>query len=76
MVTWRIQLNESKSAHVDFTNKKIEHKPVFINTRQIPYANTAKYLGIKLDAKLRWKPHIKKKNQELRLKYNINKCIG
>lgn len=66
---WRIKLNETKSAHVDFTNKRTQHHPVRINDVQIPYENTAKYLGITLDAKLRWKAHVKKKRQELELKY-------
>jgi thiamine phosphate synthase YjbQ (UPF0047 family) len=25
---WRIQLNESKSVHIDFTNKKITQRPI------------------------------------------------
>jgi len=66
---WRIKLNESKSTHIDFTNKKITQHPVYINGMQIPYANTAKYLGMTLDAKLRWKEHIKKKRDELNLKF-------
>ena len=66
---WRIKLNETKSIHVNFTNKKIEHIPVNINNKQIPYSNTAKYLGITLDAKLRWKAHVKKKREELGIKY-------
>lgn len=66
---WRIKLNEGKSVHVDFTNKRIEHRPVFINNQVVPYENTAKYLGMTLDAKLRWKPHVKRKQQELKLKY-------
>ena len=66
---WRIRLNESKSVHVNFTNRNIQHIPVNTNNNQIPYSNTAKYLGITLDAKLRWKAHVKKKREELRLKY-------
>ena len=66
---WRIKLNESKSVHINFTNKQTAHIPVFINEVIIPHANTAKYLGMTLDAKLRWKAHVKKKREELGLKY-------
>jgi hypothetical protein len=66
---WRIKLNESKSVHINFTNKRTAQRPVFINGTQLPYANTAKYLGMTLDAKLRWKEHIKKKRDELNIKF-------
>jgi hypothetical protein len=49
--------NESKSVHIDFTIKKIRQKPMFINGTQVPYSNTAKYLGMTFDAKLPWKKH-------------------
>lgn len=68
-VKWRIKLNETKSVHVDFTNKNINHQAVFINNIIIPYENTAKYLGMTLDAKLRWKAHVKKKRDELEIRY-------
>jgi hypothetical protein len=41
----------------------------FISGTKVPYANTAKYLGMTLDAKLRWKKHIKKKRDELNIKF-------
>ena len=50
---WKIKLNESKSVHVDFTNKTVPCLPIYVNEIQVPYANTAKYLGMTLDAKLR-----------------------
>ena len=50
---WCIKLNSSKSTHVDFTNKSISDSPIFMDGIQIPYANTAKYLCMTLDAKLR-----------------------
>jgi hypothetical protein len=41
----------------------------YINGTQIPYANTAKYVGMTLDTKLRWKEHNKKKHDELNTKF-------
>lgn len=67
---WRIKLNELKSIHIIFTNKRIvEPPPLIINGTIVPYENEAKYLGLTLDAKLRWKAHVKKKRTELGLKY-------
>jgi hypothetical protein len=60
---WRIKLNESKSVHIDFTNKRITQRPIYISGTQIPYANTAKYFSMTFDTKLRWKEHIKMKRQ-------------
>jgi hypothetical protein len=37
----------------------------------IPYVNTSKYLGMNLDAKLRWKEHIKKKRDELNMSISL-----
>lgn len=67
---WKIKLNEEKSVHINFTNKKIKQRiPIVINGSIVPYENTAKYLGMTLDAKLRWKAHVKKKCEELKIKY-------
>jgi hypothetical protein len=71
---WRIKRNKTKSVHIDFTNQHVEHKPIYINHHAVPYENTAKYLGMTLDTKLRLKPHVKKKQEELNLKYR--KSIG
>lgn len=66
---WRIKINENKSIHVDFTNKRLQYIPMKFNGTTIPHANEAKYLGMTLDARLRWKSHVKKKKQEFYLKY-------
>jgi hypothetical protein len=66
---WRKKLNESKLIHVDFTNKKIRKQPIFINGTKVPHDNTAKYLGMTLDAKLRWKEHIKKKRDAFNITF-------
>jgi hypothetical protein len=39
---WRIKLNNTKSVHIDFTNQRVEHKPIYINHHAVPYENTAK----------------------------------
>lgn len=69
---WKIKLNESKSVHINFTNKNIRnHLLVNINDTIVPYENNAKYLclGMTLDTKLKWKEHVKKKRSELGFKY-------
>ena len=66
---WRIKLNETKSIHVNFTNVKVNWIPIYLNSQQVSHANTAKYLGMTLDAKLKWKEHVKKKKEELNIKY-------
>jgi hypothetical protein len=48
---------------------KIKQQPIFVSGTKVPYANTAKYLGMTLDVKLRWKAHIKKKCDELNNKF-------
>lgn len=73
----KLQLNERKSIHINFTNKNITNLPIFISNNQIPYSNNAKYLGMTLDAKLKWKEHVKKKTEELNIKYrNLKWLIG
>lgn len=66
---WRIKINETKSTCINFTYKKIDNPTIYIDQKIVPYANSAKYLGMNLDAKLKWKEHIKKKKEELNMKY-------
>ena len=65
---WKVKLNHSKSVHVDFTNKSINPIKLYIDNNEIPHSNTAKYLGMTLDAKLHWKEHVKIKREELNIK--------
>lgn len=72
---WRIKLNNTKSVHVNFTNKPTSNLPIYIDNLQIPYSNNAKYLGMTLDAKLRWNEHVKKKCDELNIKWSKLKWL-
>jgi len=50
-----------------FNNRRYHHMPVVMNGKIITHSQTAKYVGMTLDAKLRWKVHIQKKREELGL---------
>jgi hypothetical protein len=66
---WLIKRNEDNSTHVNFNNKTCLPTPIIVNDKTTPYSHTAKYLDMTLDAKLRWKVHVKKKREELGLNY-------
>ena len=68
---WRIKLNNLKLVHVDFSTKQITPLNIYIDDIAIPYSNTAKYLGMTLDTKLRWKEHVKKKKMNSISNYPI-----
>jgi uncharacterized protein YpmS len=65
---WRIELNQQKSAHINSTYKKNKKIQLEINGQPIPFVNEAKYLGMNIDVRLKWKAHIKKKNGRTRNK--------
>lgn len=67
---WRVKINEGKSVHVDFTNRNLPYMPTYFNNVVIPYSNQAKYLGMTLDTKLKWKEHVKKKKEQLNIKFS------
>jgi hypothetical protein len=59
-----IKRNGDNSIHVNFTNKQCHRIPILLNSKIIPHSQTAKYLGMTLDAKLRWKVQVKKKKKK------------
>lgn len=66
--TWRISVNEQKSMHVTFTTKRPTCPPIVLNGQIVPQANQVKYLGITLDRRLTWRPHIDNKKKQLNIK--------
>jgi len=63
--TWCIKVNETKSVHVTFTNRRIDCPIVTINGTQLSVQTEVKYLGLLLDQKLIWRPHITAKKTQI-----------
>ena len=59
---------------VDWSNLNITHQNVYNEKIIVSHSNTAKYPGITLDVKLKWKEHIKKKKKSLI--WSCPKCIS
>ena len=60
--TCGLRFNPEKSVAVVFTRRhKLPPKPLYIDGKEIEYKNEVKYLGITLDKKLHWTPHINDK---------------
>ena len=68
-INWRTKANEGKSTHVTFTLNKEAHCPaVTLSEKQISQGNAVKYLGIHMDRRMTWRPHILAKRNQLGLK--------
>ena len=63
---WRIVINVEKSAQITFTLRRAVCPPVTLNGLTMPVRETVKYLGVHLDRRLTWKPHIKAKQTQLK----------
>jgi hypothetical protein len=60
-----MKANETKSVHVTFTTRRATCPPVHINDVQIPQEDHVKYLGLHLDRRLTWHPHIFAKRKQV-----------
>lgn len=66
--TWRIKVNETKSVHITFTTRHVDCPEVRMNDTPLPVRTEVKYLGLTLDRKLTWRPHITAKKTQINLK--------
>jgi hypothetical protein len=75
---WKIKANCATSTQTTFTLRKGTCPPVQINKTSIQQADQATYLGITLDSKLTWRPHILKKCKQMDLNWFIGKesCLS
>ena len=67
---WGIRINDSKSVHVTFALRHGNCTPVYIHNKVVPHKSAALYLGVHLDRRLTWKPHIDAKIKRSRLVFN------
>lgn len=65
---WNIKVNSEKSNHATFTLRRGNCPDVSINQQVIPQREVVKYLGMTIDRRLTWKPHIKAKQNQLNIK--------
>ena len=65
----------NKNPFTSTTNRQTNYIAIKIHEKIVPYANTAKYLGMTLDAKLKWKEHVKKKKEEMNIRYHKIKWL-
>lgn len=66
---WRIKASSTKSVQVTYTLRKGNCPPVKLENNTLPHQNCVRYLGLHLDRRLTWNEHIKKKRDQLNIKY-------
>ncbi|KAL4096692.1 hypothetical protein QTP88_021597 [Uroleucon formosanum] len=69
--SWKIKVNDSKSAHVTFALLPGAPPPLTFNSKTIPQTNEVKYLGLLFDKRLTWGPHLKNKRKQLNSRLHI-----
>lgn len=69
MEKWRIRASAQKSSHITFTLRRGKCPPVKLGNDLLPESEIVKYLGFHLDKRLTWANHIKKKRDEINLKF-------
>lgn len=64
---WKIKFNKTKSQYIVFTlrHDNASHR-AYIADQPITQTNVVKYLGIHLDSRLTWKPHVKMKCRQIK----------
>ena len=65
---WQLNLNHTKSVHVTFALRKGNCDPILINGSAVPQAEVVRSLGLHLDRRLTWKPHIDARLMHARLR--------
>lgn len=72
---WKIKINPDKSIYIPFTLKKSIPLPLHFQGIPIPISSEVKYLGVILDKRLTWGPHIKSKRKILNSRLHLLRSI-
>jgi len=56
---WGLQLSADKTKAIIFSNRKLSHPPIKLDNQPLEYVSNIAFLGVILDRKLTWLPHIK-----------------
>ena len=72
-----LTFNPDKTIAVHFTRKrKTPPKQLQVDGKSVPYSSEVKYLGLTLDPKLQWRPHVKNKiNKAKRTLFALSKEV-
>jgi len=62
---WGLKLNQTKSLHSTFTLRPRDCPQLLLNNQPLPFSQNVKYLGLTLDRRLTWAPHIRSKRLTL-----------
>lgn len=63
--TNQLLLNPTKTVAMNFALKKVNNINIIMDSNKVQVVNAAKFLGITIDQKLNWSPHIERLSKEL-----------
>ena len=66
-----IKINETKSSHITFSLRPQDCPPITLNNSTIPHCTQIKYLGLTLDRRLTWGPHLMDKRKKLNSRLHL-----
>jgi hypothetical protein len=72
---WGVKINESKSTHCTFTLRKGKCPPITLSKHTLPIAVSIRYLGIIIDQRLTWSPHLRDKLLSLNNRFRLLRSL-
>jgi hypothetical protein len=72
---WRIKINSDKFFHIPFILRQGVSPAIYFQNNKIPTKTQTKYLGVILDKRLRWGPHLKYIRKLLNSRFHLLRPI-